>query len=569
MDKRSVALFGLMLWVSCGGSSEVGRADGDAISEVVDDTTPETADEGAGGDGEDVADGAGGDGDAADGDGDAADGEVAPVCGDCDDGLACTEDGCGIDGICRHVVKAGFCAIAGRCVAEGFGSQCQVCAPAVDPTRYTALTGGTCDDGDPCTEGESCLGGICRGGEAVTCRAPGPCEVALGCGEDGCGFEARPDGAVCGPGRVCVADPAAGAGEAPGCVVGDPFPVGVTAWFDRASCPPGWQVVDALAGRSAVGAAPDGAGVAVGVALASGEDRRHTHRFAGTATAAETSFVGIVGGGNGLAQAGEVALVAVDEGASAGLPFVQLLPCEKVGEVSPGGLPRGVLVMAAASCPVGEAATTAYGRLVVGMPEGGSPGASFGRSVAAGASASPEAAPHLHMLSGVMPTPSHGVALASGCCGGGYASSSGLAVAATSELGGVDFPTLGVVMCELGSDEGQGDAAPDGMVVWATGASCPSGWAPHAASRGRLIVGAALGGDVGLTVNPPLTDREDRTHVHLVGLSAVLSRRNVAAADGPNGNGAAFGTVTATLASQPATSGLSFVQRMVCVKGAP
>ncbi|HRE92465.1 MAG TPA: hypothetical protein PK095_25335, partial [Myxococcota bacterium] len=67
----------------------------------------------------------------------------------------------------------------------------------------------------------------------------------------------------------------------------------------------------------------------------------------------------------------------------------------------------------------------------------------------------------------------------------------------------------------------------------------------------------------------PLADREDRTHTHPVRLSATLSQRNIAAANGGNNSGAAPGTVSATLPSGPATSGLTFVQRLACVKDAP
>jgi hypothetical protein len=104
------------------------------------------------------------------------------------------------------------------------------------------------------------------------------------------------------------------------------------------------------------------------------------------------------------------------------------------------------------------------------------------------------------------------------------------------------------------------------MVLFSQSATCPAGWSIFATAAGRLLVGVALGGDVGLTVNTPLADREDRTHTHPVALSATLSQRNIAAANGPNTSGAAPGNVSATLPSAPATSGLGFVQRLACRK---
>lgn len=500
--------------------------------------------------------------------------EVTPVCEDCDDGLACTEDGCGIDGLCRNVVRSGFCAIGDRCVTAGFGSQCQVCAPNVDPTRYTPLTGGPCDDGDPCTIDEACMNGVCRGGLPITCPPPAPCEVALGCDKDtGCAVEPRPDGAVCGAGLVCIANETS---PTPDCVANDPFAIGTLAFFDRASCPSGWVLASAMTGRTPVAGPPERVGETLGEPLSSGEDRRHTHAFTGTATTSEVSFAGIVGGGNGLSSTATFQLTGTDESASAGLPYLQLLACEKTAAPSPGHLPTGLMTFAGTSsseCPIGSLVEAAWGRLIVATPNGGTSGATFGRPTPPEGPTPPEATPHAHTLSGRIPTPAKGIALVSGCCGGGYASSGGLETTLSSTDTTVLFPTLSLLQCDLPprveASANEPDAAPPGMVLFASSASCPAGWSVHASSQGRLLVGAALGGDVGLAVQTPLTDREDRAHTHPVRVSATLSQRNIAAANGGNNNGAAPGTVSTTLPSAPATSGLAFVQRLACIKDTP
>jgi hypothetical protein len=409
------------------------------------------------------------------------------------------------------------------------------------------------------------MNGICRGGAPISCPEPGPCEVALGCGEDtGCAFEPRPEGSVCGAGLVCVAN-AEGTRD---CVAQDPFPIGALAFFDRPSCPAGWNLNAALTGRTPVAGPLDVVGAVRGDPLGSGEDRRHSHTFSGTASSSEASFVGIVGGGNGLSANGTFTPGATEQGASAGLPYLQLLACEKAAAPSPGDLPGDLSIFSASTCPVGAAIEVGWGRLIVATPAGGTSGASFGRATPLEGPPLPEATPHTHTLSGRIPTPSKGIALASGCCGGGYASSGGLQANLTSTETTVVFPTLSLLQCELPTQDRE-DAAPPGMVLFATGSTCPSGWSIHTASQGRMLVGTALGGDVGLAVQTPLTDREDRTHTHAVTLTATLSRRNVAAANGGNNNGAAPGTVTATLPSAPATSGLAFVQRLACVKDDP
>ncbi|MCC6623127.1 MAG: hypothetical protein IT385_17850 [Deltaproteobacteria bacterium] len=559
---RAVVILIVSLALACGGSS----VDRDAVTAPPDDVPEDTGS----GDGDGSGDGAiTPDAEEATDDAleDAEDvPEVGPeaFCEDCDDGLDCTSDGCGIDGVCRHVVAEGFCAIGGKCVEAGFGSQCQVCAPDVDPTRYTALTGGPCDDGDACTDGEQCLGGICRGGTPRTCEAPDACHESLGCqGEEGCVTAPRPDGSVCGAGKVC---------EDAACIDGDPFPAGAVAFFDRTTCPAGWALAADLVGRTAVAVAGEAVGSTLAEPLASGEDRAHAHTFTGAGTSASVSFAGVAGGGNGLAAAGALAVTATGGAASAGLPYLQLLACEKVALEERGRLPRDVFVFVdAPACPASWAASiTGHDRLVVGTPDGGTSGASFGAI---------EVAAHAHGLNGTIPTPSHGVALASGCCADGFATASGVAVTLTSDEATVVFPTRGLLQCEPPSDPSdrvaiiapapEPDAAPPGMVLWAEGAACPAGWSPLEAARGRLLVGAALGGDVGLTVGAPLADREDRTHTHPVTTSTTLARKNIAAANGPNQSGAAFGTVSATLPSAPAASGLRFLQRLACRKDTP
>jgi hypothetical protein len=112
---------------------------------------------------------------------------INPVCGkdykcrperrlNCDDGLDCTNDGCGQAGQCVNTPKAGFCALlvkdpAGgpsemKCVAEGTPSStdpCRVCDPRVDTKKWSPANGGKCNDGNPCTKDDYCQGGECKG----------------------------------------------------------------------------------------------------------------------------------------------------------------------------------------------------------------------------------------------------------------------------------------------------------------------------------------------------------------------------------------------------------------------
>lgn len=108
---------------------------------------------------------------------------INPICGDdgychpqryqnCDDGLDCTTDSCAGQGLCRHEPHSGMCVvlvpgdIAASCVTEGTvksDNPCRVCNPSVDSGRWSPRNGGTCDDGDSCTQDDTCREGVCRG----------------------------------------------------------------------------------------------------------------------------------------------------------------------------------------------------------------------------------------------------------------------------------------------------------------------------------------------------------------------------------------------------------------------
>lgn len=64
---------------------------------------------------------------------------------DCSDGVVCTEDVCDGKGGCNHLPKSDWCVIGGKCVykeTKDLTGACQECAPALNPTQWTAITGG-------------------------------------------------------------------------------------------------------------------------------------------------------------------------------------------------------------------------------------------------------------------------------------------------------------------------------------------------------------------------------------------------------------------------------------------
>jgi len=85
------------------------------------------------------------------------------------------------------------CEIGGDCVRAGAVSAdnpCEVCAPAVSRSAFTANDGAECDDGSACTDGDQCQGKVCRGEERACELASTSCDERTGkCECAGCAIE--------------------------------------------------------------------------------------------------------------------------------------------------------------------------------------------------------------------------------------------------------------------------------------------------------------------------------------------------------------------------------------------
>ena len=117
---------------------------------------------------------------------------------------------------------------------------------------------------------------------------------------------------------------------------------------------------------------------------------------------------------------------------------------------------------------------------------------------------------------------------------------------------------------------GDADTAdvPPGTVAFFGSADsrCPMGWRILADSPGRLLVGVTAPDAIGKSVGKPLSDQEDRTHQHAFSAAVELPYKSISAADGPNGQGAGAKKYSTQGDSDPATSGLPFVQLTLCEK---
>lgn len=91
----------------------------------------------------------------------------------CDDGLACTVDNCGVSGTCEHMALDALCPMG------------QTCAPLVGCTASRPCTmSSECDDMIPCTVDSCAVGGMCAHMPVdALCTMPGQvCNVTTGCG---------------------------------------------------------------------------------------------------------------------------------------------------------------------------------------------------------------------------------------------------------------------------------------------------------------------------------------------------------------------------------------------------
>jgi hypothetical protein len=231
---------------------------------------------------------------------------------------------------------------------------------------------------------------------------------------------------------------------------GDALPNGAISFFNSPSCPSGWAPFSEGGGRISVPTiGSDQPLIVKGAPLKDGEDRAHGHSIQAEASLTAVSYVGAAGGGNhGVAQAKTVTILATGEKVSSGLPYVQLLTCKKLAQPRAGAapIPHGLLIFYnGTECPEGFTQPMAtQGRMMVGAPDGAPTGLSFGgTSLKSG-----EGRAHTHDVSGTLTTTSHGIALASGCCGDGYAKNGDYPYAGNAEEERVELPTVQVLQCQ-------------------------------------------------------------------------------------------------------------------------
>src|SRR5206468_1700300 len=118
----------------------------------------------------------------------------------CDDGNVCTQ---------TDTCRAGTCT-GGNPVVCPATDQCHdagTCDPSTGMCSNPAKPDGTaCNDGTACTRSDSCQAGTCTGGDPVVCTAADQCHDAGTCDPSTgmCSNPAKPDGTACNDGNACT-----------------------------------------------------------------------------------------------------------------------------------------------------------------------------------------------------------------------------------------------------------------------------------------------------------------------------------------------------------------------------
>ncbi|WP_437761250.1 kelch repeat-containing protein [Sorangium sp. So ce281] len=180
----------------------------------------------------------------------------------------------------------GRACVDGVCCATACDGACEACSVAAGATQdgvCSPLTGPACDDGNACTEADTCQAGACAGapaGDGAPCDDGNACTRADACQSGACAGAPVDDGAPCDDGNACTRADACKSGA---CAGADP--VACAAPADACQTP----FCDPATGRCEGALAPWGAPCDDGTACTQGETCDAGACVGGTSVVCEAS----------------------------------------------------------------------------------------------------------------------------------------------------------------------------------------------------------------------------------------------------------------------------------------
>ena len=118
----------------------------------------------------------------------------------CNDGNACTQTDTCVAGTCNGA-NPKTCSAADQCHDAGS------CNPSTGACSNPTKSDGTaCNDGNACTQTDTCVAGTCNGANLKTCSAADQCHDAGSCNPStgACSSPSKADGAACNDGNACT-----------------------------------------------------------------------------------------------------------------------------------------------------------------------------------------------------------------------------------------------------------------------------------------------------------------------------------------------------------------------------
>ncbi len=206
----------------------------------------------------------------------------------------------------------------------------------------------------------------------------------------------------------------------------DALPANTISYFNG-PCPAGWtnSTLSAASGRFLI-PSMHGGGIFsfIGEALTSQQAPAHAHADAtGNMDSPAKEFILVDGCCNrSLGHSGSHGMSGSAKNSHSGLPYIQYNACMKTA--APSGehtVPSGVSTFfMSPACSTGwTLQSSAAGRYIVGLPDNGVPGATFG-----GKALTPgDIRTHGHSMGGTLDLPKHEIVGGSGCCAHNYAAS--------------------------------------------------------------------------------------------------------------------------------------------------